>query len=755
MPPYNLSVFAPSFEDWSNCIVPVKAAYSARFSAAVRRIWEFVGRGSLQYGGSYELAPSFEPNPDKLLAMFLLAAILPRTAFRRVALGLAGLAVALGAAGKLRAQADGSVRWPGGFKTGSTSQLPYIDSSPAVGSDGTIYIGVGFETTPKGGAVIAIDRNGIQKGKQFTAPQPVESSPIVAPDGTIYVGCRDGNLYALNPDLTVKWAFPADGDSFIYSSPTIGSDGTIYFGSADIQDFPNSALYALTPDGKLRWRQTMGDWVESSPAIGADGTIYVGSWDDNIYAFAPDGTEKWHVTTSAPVISSAAIAADGTVYIGSNDGLLYALSPDGQTKWTFATGEAIVASPVIGADGTIYVGSVDSNFYALNPGGPAESRQKWKIGTQGQKQIQSTAAVRSDGSIIVGDQGGYIRALNPDDGSVRWAYQTGGQVNSSPVVAADGSVYVGSLDGKLYAFNGTAPLSAFASWPMFQRNATHSGRVHDASTNGQFMSLSTRAQVEPGKNLIAGFVVGGNGNKALLLRGIGPTLTGFGVANPLADPTLTYNSFPSGFTLQFNDNWVPEDDVGNNIVDISKAVGAFSLPPGSKDAVVYAATVLPGAYTAILGSADGGAGVALVEMYDAAANRPDARLTGISNRGLVGTGDNVLIAGLAIGGNGPLRVLVRAVGPGLAAYGVAGALTQPVLAVYSLQTVIRRNVGWTSDGYKADLVAATQAVGDFPLADGSADCAVLITLDRGAYTIQVSGVGGTTGVALVEVYAVP
>jgi outer membrane protein assembly factor BamB len=682
--------------------------------------------------------------------MFLLAAILPRTAFRRVALGLAGLAVALGAAGELRAQADGSLRWP--LKVGSTSQLPYINSSPAVGPDGTIYVGVGYGTTPETGAVFAIDRNGNQKAPFFPTPQPVGSSPIVAPDGTVYVGCEDGNFYALNPNLTIKWTYHADGNSFVYSSPTIGADGTIYFGSGDYDDIANSALYALTPDGNLRWRHTVGNWVESSPAIGADGTIYFGSWDKNIYALAPDGTEKWHVTTNAQVISSAAIAADGTIYIGSLDGNLYALSSEGQTKWTFPTG-SIVAAAVIGPDGTIYIGSSAGDFNALNPDGPDESRLKWKF--ESPKAIFSTAAVRSDGSVIFGSQDHYIRALNPADGTQRWAYQTGGVVDSSPVVATDGSIYVGSLDGRLYAFNGNVPLSAFSSWPMLQRDAMHSGRAHDASTDGQFVSLSTRAQVGPGNSLIAGFIVGGSGNKALLLRGIGPSLTQYRVAAPLADPTLTYNRFPSGTNLQFNDNWVPIDDGGNNIANISSAVGAFALSSGSKDAVVYAGTVVPGAYTAVVGSADGGSGVALVEMYDASANVTTARLTGISNRGLVGTGDNVLIAGLAIGGNGPLRVLVRAVGPGLAAFGVTGVLTRPVLTVYSGQTAIRQNVGWTSDGYKADLVAATQAVGDFPLADGSADCAVLITLDRGAYTIQVSGVGGTTGVALVEVYAVP
>jgi hypothetical protein len=231
-------------------------------------------------------------------------------------------------------------------------------------------------------------------------------------------------------------------------------------------------------------------------------------------------------------------------------------------------------------------------------------------------------------------------------------------------------------------------------------------------------------------------------------------LAQFLVANPLADPKLTLKSFPSGLIVDGNDNW-GSDDFGRQITDATKALQAFPLPLGSKDAVLYTPVPSPGTYTALIDSADGGSGVALVEVYDADVNLTSARLTGLSTRGWVGAGEDVLIPGLAIGGNGPLRVLVRAVGPGLAAYGVAGALARPVLTVYSGQTVIRQNIGWTSDGYKADLAGAAQAVGDFALTDGSADCAVLLTLDRGAYTIQVSGVGGTTGEALVEVYAVP
>ena len=104
----------------------------------------------------------------------------------------------------------------------------------------------------------------------------VHSSPAIGSDGTIYVGSGDNRLYAINPDGTLKWSY-ATGDS-IYSSPAIGSDGTIYVGSGD------HSLYAINTNGTLKWSYATGNSVRSSPAIGSDGTIYVGSLDNKLYA---------------------------------------------------------------------------------------------------------------------------------------------------------------------------------------------------------------------------------------------------------------------------------------------------------------------------------------------------------------------------------------------------------------------------------------------------------------------------------------
>ncbi len=128
----------------------------------------------------------------------------------------------------------------------------------------------------------------------------------------------------------------------------------------------------------------------------------------------------------------------------------------------------------------------------------------------------------------------------------------------------------------------------------------------------------------------------------------------------------------------------------------------------------------------------------------------DGFLRNLSTRGQVGTGSNILIAGFVVGGSTPKQVLVRAIGPTLASFGVTGALADPVLELYRGNTRIASNDNWDGTGLQT---AANQA-GAFPLPVSSADAAVLMTLSPGSYTAQVSGVAGRTGVALVELYDV-
>ncbi len=273
--------------------------------------------------------------------------------------------------------------------------------------------------------------------------------------------------------------------------------------------------------------------------------------------------------------------------------------------------------------------------------------------------------------------------------------------------------------------------------------------------SSRIVNFSARALSGPGNQaLIMGFVVAGNG-KGLLVRGVGPTLSSFGVSNVLADPLLTLFG-PAG-VIATNDDWqttLSGQPDGSLVAATAARVGAFALPNGSKDAALLA-TVNSGAYAASLLRPNGPSGAALTEIYDTDSVL-GARLINVSARVNVSAGEGTLIAGFVIAGNAPKTVLVRGVGPTLSSFAVPGVLADPTIAVMSGGTLIATNDNWESGPTSAAQISATSSqVGAFALSPGSKDAALLLTLQPGAYTVLVTGVGGTTGVVLVEIYDTP
>jgi hypothetical protein len=267
----------------------------------------------------------------------------------------------------------------------------------------------------------------------------------------------------------------------------------------------------------------------------------------------------------------------------------------------------------------------------------------------------------------------------------------------------------------------------------------------EAATVGRLVNLAVRTTAgTDDQTLIVGFVTRG-GDERLLVRGIGPGLAQFGVSGALGDPRLKVSgSFGS---LAENDNW--DGDV--TITQAAAASGAFALEPASRDAALVR-TIAPGIYTAQITGLNNTSGIALAEIYHLDASGASGSLVNLSARAQVGTGSNLLIAGFAVSGNVSRRVLVRAVGPSLAQFGVAGRLADPKLEVFRGVTKVAENDDWGSAG-TAPLTVAFAQVGAFAFnGPGSFDSALLVTVAAGSYTAQVSGTSGTTGVALVEIY---
>ena len=315
-----------------------------------------------------------------------------------------------------------------------TTHGSIFKSSPAIGIDGTIYIG-SYK------AFCAINKDGSLKW-QYVTKDWIHSSPAIGDDGTIYVGSLE-NVYAFYPNGTLKWKYQALG--WVDSSPAIGIDGTIYIGSAD-------SYNALNPDGSLKWSYKIGGGKESSPAIGDDDTIYAGNGNGNIYAFYSNGNLKWIYPTGKGIESSPAIGIYGTVYVGNNDGKIYAINPDGSLKWIYQTGNMVHSSPAIGDDGTIYIGSDDFYVYALNP---EDGSLKWNFRTE--YWVESSPIVGADGTIYVGSIDGNLYALN-SDGSLKWSCKISNGpdcgIRSSPAISNNGTVYIGTYGdgGIIYAF---------------------------------------------------------------------------------------------------------------------------------------------------------------------------------------------------------------------------------------------------------------------------------------------------------------
>ena len=263
----------------------------------------------------------------------------------------------------------------------------------------------------------------------------------------------------------------------------------------------------------------------------------------------------------------------------------------------------------------------------------------------------------------------------------------------------------------------------------------------------QLLNISTRTRVGSGeKVLIAGFIITGTEAKKVIIRGIGPSLTGVGSVLP--DPILELHQGNS--TLVVNDDWKMRQDGSSQQAEVE----ATTVAPRNDLESAIVVTLNPGSYTAILSGKNGAGGIGVVEVYDLA-RAANSQLQNISTRGFVDVNNDVMIGGLIIGGqttDGAATVLVRALGPSLTGSGVQGALLDPVLELHDGSgTTVASNDNWkTNDQTQQSQESTIRATTLAPPNDSEA--AIVATLSQGAYTAIVRGKNNTTGVGLVEVY---
>lgn len=500
-------------------------------------------------------------------------------------------------------------------------------------------------------------------------------------------------------------------------------------------------------------------------------------------------------TTSAEVVVAVIDPAQGDVdtvytgiYQGAGESGVFAFIAAGGKTGTFiarSSGNAIYYYPELTiSNGTFSEGTngatIAGNVSDTAASGTFNEGKLTFIGTTAAGSASAVPAGLYAGSLS-GRPASVLSAIVAADGSLALYLADGADADvgvlrtgtfPSGALGSDGSFTVGTakgatVTGKIDPASGF--LTATVTGGALAGNATGAASSGGALSDGSLRNLSTRGPVGAGdKVLIAGFVVNGDTPKQVLIRAIGPGLsTTFGMAGTLANPRL--GIFQGATQVAQNDDWgtpVGGGASADAIKAASTLVGAFELEDGSQDAVVLA-TLAPGVYTAQVSSADSTTGVALVEVYDVDNHTPFSpqKVVNISTRGEVGTGSGVLIAGFVIDGSASKKVLIRANGPGLTLVGVGAdmALADPKLTLYrattvngaQVSTVVRENDDWETGNSAALVAAATASSGAFAVESGSKDAAILITLPPGHYTAQVSGTGGTTGLALVEVYEIP
>jgi len=634
---------------------------------------------------------------------------------------------------------NGTLRWTYVLPSGTTTTSP-VTLGSTKNQDDTLYIKASNNTlyclSSQTGAV----------NWTYEVPGTSYAACSIGSDGTVYIGSDNAILYALTSSGTLKWTYLAD--AAIYNAPALDNLGNLFFGTL------GGTFYCVNSQGVKQWSFAAANSISSSPALGTTGNVYFASYDHHLYAVnTKTGNLVWNLTLPSETrASSLAVDSNGVIYVGCYDYNLYAVNSNGTINRTYATGGWVRSSPAIFGT-NLYFGSYDHKLYSFSIAGDS-SNSAWPMYQGGARRL---GHIPTDSFIFSSQPHATLpisigsplslttSATGPKPLTFQW-YLNGtaipGATTSNYTVPIASTSDIGS-----YTVTVTSPLGTLTS----QALSTVVG-------SSRLTNLSTHASVLTGNQILSsGFVITGSGSKNVLLRGVGPTLTNFGLSGVLNQPSLSlFDS--NALTIATNIGWSNALIAGTSVLKgvVSPATGlsfaqsgAFSLANNSYDSALIA-SLTSSAYTTKVAGVSNGTGIALSEIYDLDPLNSLSKLTNISSSAYVGTGNNSLVAGFTITGTSPKTILIRGVGPTLASYQVANTLANPQLCLFdSAGNIIESNYGWNNN---PTLAAAALQVGAFAFNSGSLDTAMLVTLAPGAYTTQVTGLGGTSGMGMIEIY---
>lgn len=317
--------------------------------------------------------------------------------------------------------------------------------------------------TTRIGGLCAISSDG-QLQWRYRIHADTISTPAVGTDGTIFFGARDRMLHAVSPQGKKKWTFTTG--HWIEASPALAEDGTIYIGSWD------KNFYALSSAGQEKWRFKTDGPIVSSAAVSATGQVVFGSNDGKLYCLDTNGTKLWEFKAHGAIISSPTIGPNGTIYFSSVDGKLYALDATGKKQWALQTDSMTGSSPILDAQGNLYLCS-NSNYLAISSSG--QEVWRWRIWDNPQWPADGSGLALANGHVVFSSSDGRVLAIAPTPDWV-WQHWLYGTSVSSPLVGPTGIIYATGLSCGLDALDRNVP-AANSPWPMFRANPQRTGRV--------------------------------------------------------------------------------------------------------------------------------------------------------------------------------------------------------------------------------------------------------------------------------------
>ncbi len=548
---------------------------------------------------------------------------------------------------------------------------------------------------------------------------------IAAHDDTL-VTVGDSGVILVSTDAGVTWSPRVSGTSNWLVGAAYGAGQFVVVGDRGlILRSPDGA--AWTPAFSSGTAQRLNNVLFAAGrfvAVGEGGAI-VTSFDGDLWAPVSSGVTTWlHGLAFHEGLGAFAASGQNGVFLTSPDALTWTRLP--------------IAGLISDLEATVAVDSY-AHFVSIGQSGVVAAVRQDKIVTA----LGDTFATWN-ASLGTTATAARFRGLTQGAGAL-FATGEGGRIVSAASDAGPWFTLPSGTGGNLLA-------GLYHRNTLFVVGENLAILQSDPVFASRFLNLSARAMLRPGaEDLACGFVINGAQKKQVLIRAAGPALATVGLVGGASQVAITVRD-ATGAPLAKNSGWSTNANSAAIAAATARA-GAFPFASGSADSALLL-TLEPGNYTAQTRNLGATSALALAEVYDLDSSADTtARALNLSALGQSGPGAAKLIAGFVIDGAAARRVLIRAIGPGLAAFGVAGTITAPQLDLYTARGLLHHTAGaWNLETNSDEIRASTEAVGAFRLVEQSRDSAMLVTLLPGNWTVQA---GGSTGVALLEVYEVP